>query len=431
MNRIVRSERSSAADDGLPVSPPYIRRVWWLLSVVRIVGCWPYREVRTAEETNEHSFSSRRKDDLARQELSWLSYPPYWTLLLVLQFVVLDLYYIYNTGRIVAAGNFTASEALVSVPWLGGTVLPCVSAGLSIMKAGEITIFLDHWLSVEKRFSHLSSHTPRASLPYLVVSFYFSLGFASVAFIGFLHWHMPESSIFIGNLLPSPWSHFGHVLQYVSLFLAWTGSIVPEALLCLLSHAFASFYRGLCVKAREIFDKWELHKKQQTQYGRSTVHAYENHGIRDSIQHLWDLYEDVETLVDEMNTLFSPMILLVYSVFMIMTCSLIIPFLKSGDVRDSAYLTIAFSYVVRLPFLVITEASLQEQHASFRYELCRGHARMSLSGAHLPYLDALLARLAAKGDVGVSAWGFFTVRRDTLLTIVSLLVSYIVIMLQA
>ncbi|XP_047474037.1 uncharacterized protein LOC125028611 [Penaeus chinensis] len=87
-------------------------------------------------------------------------------------------------------------------------------------------------------------------------------------------------------------------------------------------------------------------------------------------------------------------------------------------------------YALRFPVIVLVCARVYDASSRTRVVVSEGHARLSLKGAPEPCLGAILAVLAAQDNVGITAWGFFTIRRDTLLTFVSFVLSYIVIMLQ-
>lgn len=64
-------------------------------------------------------------------------------------------------------------------------------------------------------------------------------------------------------------------------------------------------------------------------------------------------------------------------------------------------------------------------------QVSQRHTQLVMAGLYIPEVVAVLEQMAAGEDRGISAWGFFVVRKGTLLTYLSFLFSYVVIMLQS
>ncbi|KAG7161476.1 putative 7tm Odorant receptor-containing protein, partial [Homarus americanus] len=407
----------------------------WLLRMARISGYWPLRETKNPKVKEDdgrprvdwESKGWREEEETEvfpgpRQEMSWISYPPYLMICTLILFTWSIGYHSYNTMNLIFSGNKTTSEMLVSVPWLGCVVVPWA--------AGSVAVFLEEWRHLEYRLCRHAPCAPTSRCATVILLVYFGMSTAGNAVLTYQFFEKPSSSTYYGNLTSPPWSWVGYVVQIFGGIPTWASFLVCETFHIITAHHLSTYYTSLNTQLVALISNWRLREgsgwtvrwgsKSMTDtsvagsrkisqgaathhmLGRLTLepnqgdslqqestvldaanHLQEQNHLQD-IRVLWDLYEKVNDLLDKFNALFSPIVLANLASFILMICTLLNPVLK---VRQ-------------------------------------GHVQLSLSGVYQPHLDTLLAQISASEARGISAWGYFYVRKETLLTITSVIASY-------
>ncbi|XP_068222431.1 uncharacterized protein [Palaemon carinicauda] len=164
-------------------------------------------------------------------------------------------------------------------------------------------------------------------------------------------------------------------------------------------------------------------------------HSYENveSQSREEFNRLWNLYEEIDDLVDQFNRLFSLILLLTFSSYLLMVCGLLVPVMKAkhGEPFPWGYFGNAIFYIARIPLLVLGPSRVHESCTGLQETIAKQYTRLVVQGKRCRLLEAVMDRLNVTVNHGISAFGFFTIKRETLLTFSSIVASYVVIMLQS
>ncbi|XP_064081460.1 uncharacterized protein LOC135198029 isoform X2 [Macrobrachium nipponense] len=269
------------------------------------------------------------------------------------------------------------------------------------------------------------------------------MGIMSFGFLVHQFLNSADSSVYYGNLVPQPWSWILHVIQHFGILITWSGYLICEAFIMLINYHISEYYKSIDRNIGKVLKTWvsvakeehlgktfhhlEMSKESSPLVSRKSIRPYGNEAPEDcgfqdvkfkpamvnlitmrvsSLGHsyesveshsreefarLWDMFEEIENLVDEFNRLFSLIVLLTFSSYLLMVCGLLVPVMK----------------------------------------IAKQNTRLALHGKSCRMLEAVMARGGVTMEHGITAWGFFTVKRETLLTFLSLIASYVVIMLQS
>ncbi|XP_064081458.1 uncharacterized protein LOC135198029 isoform X1 [Macrobrachium nipponense] len=311
------------------------------------------------------------------------------------------------------------------------------------------------------------------------------MGIMSFGFLVHQFLNSADSSVYYGNLVPQPWSWILHVIQHFGILITWSGYLICEAFIMLINYHISEYYKSIDRNIGKVLKTWvsvakeehlgktfhhlEMSKESSPLVSRKSIRPYGNEAPEDcgfqdvkfkpamvnlitmrvsSLGHsyesveshsreefarLWDMFEEIENLVDEFNRLFSLIVLLTFSSYLLMVCGLLVPVMKSkpGDSFPWGYFGNAIFYIVRIPVLVLCPSRVHEFSASLQETIAKQNTRLALHGKSCRMLEAVMARGGVTMEHGITAWGFFTVKRETLLTFLSLIASYVVIMLQS
>ncbi|XP_045606901.1 uncharacterized protein [Procambarus clarkii] len=283
----------------------------------------------------------------------------------------------------------------------------------------------------------------KSHLSLIVLGAYVVMAVASLGLLTYQYFHQSNSSVYYGNLVEAPWSLVLHVVQHATVLLTWAGLLVPEAFLILAAHHLSLYYKTLNAALDDIFYKWAQDRSQHSapSYGLKIKYiGTEQHQRPEShqchlkkLREVWSLYDEVDEVLAHLNKVFSPLVLMNFAAYTVMICTLLIPVLKTRKILASiGFLGNALFYLVRTPVLFLGQACVHDQASSTKVVVSRGHERLAMSGLYLTELEAFIARLSAStSGQGISAWGFFCVKRGTMLTFISMLASYVVVMLES
>ncbi|KAK8393027.1 hypothetical protein O3P69_013219 [Scylla paramamosain] len=159
-----------------------------IISIARACGCWPLRNGVKAKDREDNDPTVAWREDKAAtygqwQEMSWTSFFPYYTILVMICFLLNLTFHVYNTAVLMSDSSLNASEMLVSMPWIAYLSLPILTSLLLLTRAR--------------------------------------------------------------NLLPADWAWVGYAGQHLMVVPTWSSIFVSEALVVIIAHHFSSYYAVL------------------------------------------------------------------------------------------------------------------------------------------------------------------------------------------
>ncbi|XP_066960054.1 uncharacterized protein [Macrobrachium rosenbergii] len=403
--------------------PSYIERdLCWIFSISRLFGVWPLRNGKTADTKGPRSKDSKELNKLGvfHQEMSWLSWPPYICVFTTLFFTWSIGYQTANTVFLFIKSNLTVSDKLISLPWAGCVVVPWACNIVVLVNGGEVTALIWSWRCLEEKLCRSITCHPTVRISIALLIFYCIMGVMSFGFLVHQFINSAGSSVYFGNLVPPPWSWILHVIQHFGILTTWSGYLICEAFVMLINYHISEYYKSVDRDIGKVLKTWvsaaeedhlgqsfhdlEMSKENSPLVTQKSIKPYRNEASEDigfqevkfkpamvnlismrvsSLGHsyesveshskeefirLWDMFEEIEKLVDEFNRLFSLIMLLTFSSYLLMVCGLLVPVMKAkpGDPFPWGYFGNAIFYVARIPMLVLCPSRVHEFSASLQ-----------------------------------------------------------------
>ena len=162
-----------------------------------------------------------------------------------------------------------------------------------------------------------------------------------------------------------------------------------------------------------------------------------------SVRHLWTRFENVALMVGRANQLFGRLILVGHASILFMMCILFYECLyhltydftsiNYGPVKMGSFLTNLVAYTFRLTSCTLLAARVQQNSVRIRNTMT-WHLSQYLDLIPIKDRDVLIlfnSRLQQQDTLAASPLDLYTISSSILLTILGLVASYVVILLQS
>lgn len=310
--------------------------------------------------------------------------------------------------------NSSIYNVLPNLMWFSSCPVAVVTYVKFILHRSDYLKFFSEWRHLEQQLGIQKAHLEK-QLYYIVYGIYLFTALLVTLGAGLLIWDQPEASYLLSyydvlrNILTLPGALIIHT---ISGAIGWTLNVMAD-----LVPAWVFYHAGVLLK----FMSEEIKGEREPSRIRRNVREIRLH------------YETVNTLVNKANKMFGFLMAINHVSMLVMICSLmytILSMMRCPKVDVYGYIAVFIVYIMRLIVCTLMASHLVYSFVELKESLAVTISNETMSHEECNRAVLLLARMK-ESSMTARPLNLYEITPTTLLTIASLIVSYVIVLLQS
>ena len=325
------------------------------------------------------------------------------------------------------------NDFVMNMAWFASGLLPILIIIRFLRKRVELQSFFADWRRMENRvITELDTPCDVRKLKYFMVSLNYILYFSSFVCVGLLIYFKPEESYLLSyyktirDSIGIPLVIINHVMCILVIFVYNSLSdFVPG----LIFYHASLVVQSIAMNIEQYFDQIS-----QT-YSKNTTISQGLSLFQIRMHKMYCHYEILSNLVKRANRLFGILMLVNHGANIFIICAMVYSMLynfKSSGTDATIYFVVFLSFTYLLLVGYFLAAQLNSASFKLRFTLSSLMARHSvhLTEKDLRVASSFLAHLQ-EDHLAACPLNLYSVTSSNILTLVSLIISYVIVLLQS